>query len=474
MNIRSASGATPEHKTVHNLISERDAEITRLEREMLKMDYEADQDISQHWDCMSRSLRPTRSRKEVWMSDTNDYVVVRTTRLLEEQEPVQQKLLTLRRANQLSRATVASVRKIPNEVLSLIFQNYVDMDFSVWDLVDVCEQWKHVAFALPHLWSTIRITRISDHREDKRYHYRRSHLCDDPSRLKTILDRCGSVSLDVTIECYGDQDYVGGILACLKILNNSNVISRVKSLEINMGSPKVMEAWPECFLFASFTRLERIKLGSYISPSWYENIIRAISATSKRLQDFRSNYPGPSIAFPDHIWYSIKALELHYTIPPNCMDEVATKCSRLEELICNAYHWPNLNSPRINFPNLSNASFSCSAPSLRLLHLPVIQNLCISEYFRDRSIPSNPALDFMAFPELKKLSIRSSNLEQWFTNVSMDTLEDLKLVVFEGSLSPSILEGTSFGTFNVFWTFYPVSLHSCLLHLLIVPLGNMV
>ncbi|PVF95746.1 hypothetical protein CPB86DRAFT_799479 [Serendipita vermifera] len=129
-------------KSIRGLVSEREVEISLLEAKILEMDHEADQDIPQRWYCTGRPLRLTQKRKEHWMDETTDHVAIRTAKLLEEQEPVYQKLRSLKRANQLSRASIASVRKIPNEVLSLIFQEYVDMGHSVWALGTTAESLK--------------------------------------------------------------------------------------------------------------------------------------------------------------------------------------------------------------------------------------------------------------------------------------------------------------------------------------------
>ncbi|PVF95745.1 hypothetical protein CPB86DRAFT_827722 [Serendipita vermifera] len=211
-------------KAVRDLISGREAEMSRLEMKMLEIDYEADSDISQHWHCIGRSLRPTKRRKH---NNTNEDTILLTTKLLEEQEPIHQRVLFLRRANQLSRAFIAAVHKVPDEVLSLIFREYVDMNLSVWDLVDVCAKWQDAAFGTPHLWSTINITWRRFRGDNERiYHYRRSHLCSEQSYLKTILGRCGSVPLDVTLDYRLDQSDPEEVLDCIKVLNSPTIINR--------------------------------------------------------------------------------------------------------------------------------------------------------------------------------------------------------------------------------------------------------
>ncbi|PVF93963.1 hypothetical protein CPB86DRAFT_818381 [Serendipita vermifera] len=360
-----------------------------------------------------------------------------------------------RRANQLSRACIPGISKLPNELLSLIFQDYVDMDCSVWDLVDVCQRWHRVGFATPHLWSTIKMIGGSYQAKSReRCHEGRIHVCYEFSYFSTILNRCGSAPLDIVVEHPNSQGEIEETLACIKFINSPTVISQVRSLEMHIKSEAVMNAWPECFLSASFPRLERLIIGSYMIQSWYENLMQAVSTTSNRLHTLKTCQHAKTVALPDHLWSNVKVLQLGSSLSSKSMDEIAIKCSHLEELDSAAYPWPNLKGPETTFPNLLKASFVCYPSSFRLLHLPAIQSLQTAEPAGKPPPSWDSPLNFVTFSELRSMQIKSSSPQLWLTNVSMDKLNDLKLMIPDRTISPSVLQGTLLETFTTLQTLH--------------------
>jgi hypothetical protein len=458
MQSLSFRGYAPKSRTVQELISERNKEIELLESKILEMDYNADQDIYQYSECAGR-LRPLHGRQKRQTNDTGDYTIARTSKLLEEQDTIQQKIRSIQRANQLSRASIAGINKMPNEVLGLIFREYVDPDQSVWSLVDVCPQWRDVIYTTPHLWSSITLT--WDHgagNEETRSCRGRSHVCYHHNHFKTILDRSGSVILDVIIEYkrISSQD-VQEILKTLELLNSPSISNRVRSLDVRMGEAQiVMEAWTGCFFGASFTKLEHLKIGEGVSSRWNENLFRAISGTSTRLTTLKCYRDVYKIVLPDYIWRNIQVLQFRIAVLSGDMDRSIHKCLHVEELTCIGRPWPTSLSPAVTFSNLLTAAFSCLPTSFRLLQLPAIQNLRVYDLFRD---PHVTTLDFMTTPNLRSIEIDSLHPDEWLTNVSMDRLEELRLTIPRepiGSI-PNTLQGTSVHTFTALRTLFLAS-----------------
>ncbi|CAG8690457.1 297_t:CDS:2, partial [Acaulospora colombiana] len=458
MEVLASPASTPNSRAVRELVSKREAEIQALEARILRMDYEADQDMYQLQERPARSLRKLQSREMRRMGEIEKYVVSRTALLLEQQEPMRQRIICLRRANELSKASIAGMNKTPSEVISLIFREYIDSNHSVWDLVGVCKHWRHLAFGTPHLWKFITITSPQlDFERDLEVIFRKGqrHVCYRHSQFMKILDRCGSVALDIVIEWqlfWGKQ--FDEIVKCLKLLTHPSIMNRVESLTINVEAQELMDILPDYFLSTSFERLQYLTIGKHVSPGWHKNLFHAISRTSNKLHTFKSHYPADSIPLPTHIWLGIKTLQVGSPLKLDTMDEVVRRFSHVEHLTCLSYYWPDGESPCITFPHLLNASFLCLPSSIRLLDLPVVQKLRVSEHIWGPSESPTTILNLMDFPELKSLEVTSLQPDRWLTNISMPKLEVLRLVVPNESIGPATLRGTSLETFSALRTLY--------------------
>ncbi|PVF95743.1 hypothetical protein CPB86DRAFT_787755 [Serendipita vermifera] len=458
MENMPADGYNPKSKAILKLISAREREIELIKAEIYEMDYKADQDIYQRWECADRFLRPLRGRQVNPMGEVEDYTIFRTARLLEEQDPIFRQIRSLRRANTLSRASIAGMNKIPEEVLGLIFQEFVGMNHSVWRLVDVCQRWKHLALATPQLWSSITIAcdHYARYYQSKRYsHHGRSHPCRDLDQLKLCLDRSGSVALDIILEhesTWGKP--CGQMTECLRFLNGPDVIIRVKSLVINVESRELMDAWPECFLFASFQRLEHLEVGKHISEKWHTNLLHAISRTLPCLRTLQTYGSLESILLPEQVWQGLKSFQFGDRSSSSKIDGLVGNFSHVEELTCLSSPWPSLTSPSTVFANLRSATFCAQPSSFRRLQLPVIQNLRI---FDDYWVSSPTTLDLMTFPRLTSLEVKSRQPDKWLTNVSMDQLSYLRLFIPNDWMECTALKGTSLETFSRLQTLFLVS-----------------
>jgi hypothetical protein len=427
----------PGRKVVWDLISEREAEIESLRLKLKEMDQTADEDICEHWEREARQLRPLLDKIDKIKKDTENLITTRTATLLEDQDPVNEKIRSLRRANELSKASIAAIGQTPSEILSLIFREYIEMDCSVWDLVPVSQHWRRVALATPHLWNALTITscRIYYDREfkdnGKTYlSHGRRHICKDLARFRDILDRCGTVSLDVclTSSFYKEEDSaIEKVVACLKLLNSSSIIKRVMSLELNGSSTKLVTTWPDCFKAVSLTNLQHLKLSLRLSDEWRNNLFSSISNSTNRLQTFRTTIPFDSSAFSDRIWLGIRCLEFQPNFPIDQLNSWVEKITHLEKLLDLPCPWPSVTTPRSTFTNLIEVALKCTPRTIRRLYLPALQSLQISD--SGLLEPSGSTLESANYPSLTLMIIDSHRPDRWLTNISASRLESLNLTV---------------------------------------------
>jgi hypothetical protein len=88
--------------------------------------------------------------------------------------------------------------KLNFDVLSTIFGL---VDVSPWTLVHVDRLWRTIAFGIPHLWSSIRVTGIRAF--DTRY-IEGKEICNTPTRLEAALKRAGNTPLYLDLDLFID------------------------------------------------------------------------------------------------------------------------------------------------------------------------------------------------------------------------------------------------------------------------------
>ncbi|CAG7850334.1 SubName: Full=Uncharacterized protein {ECO:0000313/EMBL:CCA73879.1} [Serendipita indica DSM 11827] len=162
----------------------------------------------------------------------------------EEQEQVKEEI-----AYHQSIAT--KMRRFPHEVLSLIFEQCIEVDenFSPWTLMQVSRAWRSVAMHTRPLWSRIvvllenrdAVPRKGNRREDG------GEICDTVARLQRALARSAGGPLKVAIRGYGyAQTFYGDskqtVLAMLNALKM--VHDRIESLETTGAVGSWMEELP--------------------------------------------------------------------------------------------------------------------------------------------------------------------------------------------------------------------------------------
>jgi F-box-like len=154
--------------------------------------------------------------------------------------------ITLARADQLKHeilkrtAWLAPIRRIPSEVLSLIFVQVCKENWK--DLVNleaVCRHWRNVLLSTPRAWAFVLST---------------PSVSNFPIRqLNLWLSRCGTLKLHINLHPATSPDFVEalslhkktGNIQCLSLFNNSKLLRypfrRLK--ELRLGSECLVSRW---------------------------------------------------------------------------------------------------------------------------------------------------------------------------------------------------------------------------------------
>jgi hypothetical protein len=310
------------------------------------------------------------------------------------------------------------------------------MNYSVWDLVGVSKHWRHVAFTTPHLWNAFTIeagSEGSEHEEindgDHLHIYvGKRHVCREPAHMRSILDRCGSLYLDVAIKgpMYGRKPDLEDMIKCLKLLNCPSIMKKVMFLELEGCTQEMVTCWPDCFRDSPLQHLQKLVIRCSIPDEWRKNLFSSVSDTTTRLQTLIVHSSFDSNIFPDRIWLGIKFLKIGGHFISSQIDEWLDNASHLEELSCS--YWPSSTTPRRAFPSLTKIALHCTPGSIRRLHLPVLQNLHASDYRVIRSPePFDPMLESATYPTVYSMDIESYRPDQWLTNISAPRLTTLNL-----------------------------------------------
>ncbi|PVF99181.1 hypothetical protein CPB86DRAFT_796762 [Serendipita vermifera] len=145
-------------QVVRNIILEREREIQSLEAKLKDLEQARDNDISQKQASASQKMKELQTQMDKIAEDVDAYIEARKTEMHREQGPIDERIETLKRENEASRASIAPIGRDPNEILVLIFRQYVDLNLPVWDLAEISSYWRDVALNTPHLWNVLEIT----------------------------------------------------------------------------------------------------------------------------------------------------------------------------------------------------------------------------------------------------------------------------------------------------------------------------
>ncbi|KAG8816069.1 hypothetical protein FRC17_000474 [Serendipita sp. 399] len=178
----------------------------------------------------------------------------------------------------LNSSISTTLRTIPYEVLSTIFELYLEgYASSPWTLMGVCRQWRATAIQTKKLWSRILISNPSEYRHGSRW--KCGEICSSPELLQRALDRAGGAKLDVSLQYNHSYPRLDdrGFYDQVRSLQANDAHRRIRSLNTQACSAQWMRQ-------AKFDGLELPALESAYLTTASRDIKEHIFKTTLRLR----------------------------------------------------------------------------------------------------------------------------------------------------------------------------------------------
>jgi hypothetical protein len=351
----------------------------------------------------------------------------------QEQEPSDANLTLLRRTITFLKASIAPIKSTPNEVLDLIFQQYIAMNHSVWDLVEVSEQWKHIAFATPSLWNFLIITdppraelssSYNDHDGNVHYFQGRAHVVRTESSLKRLLSLSGGVPLHLAIDYHdgyeGDVHTVEEVIKRVMLAVNAQ---RIGSLDIQVTCPILAVSNLSCLEQASLRNLQHLTLWGPLPDQWRDLILRSISKNTIHLRSLCIRGEMQRINLPDHIWRRVHVLSV-FSAGLDVINQITTRTPHLIQLESVGQAWPDSITPESTLPKLQEVSLNTDPYSIRRLHMPILTVLNIKDSF---GISPDTPPEVATLPMVTSMALATDCPHKWLSNISCPMLQSLSL-----------------------------------------------
>jgi hypothetical protein len=350
----------------------------------------------------------------------------------------------------------SSVERVPFEILALIFEEYVGMNFSAWNLTKVCRAWKRAALWTPALWGVLVITQDRDNwftgqcsiddDGNKNFNIGKRNVCLKEEQLQRCLRRCAGAPLDVLIRCItDDRELTNELVKCLKALMIPSNTARIIRLELYLPFQSVARAWPECFQDARLHNIETLSMDPRISSRWTEGLFNAMSKTTSPGQDDLESI-SPS-TLPEEPWVNLRNFSI--SANPQEFNQIARRITQVTTIGHLPFGWPNRETPKVTFSHLVETNISANPFDFRRIHLPFLKKLVVwdgtARVFDEAAVPESCNL-----PKLIRFHIISQYLRQWFSNISIPNLEVLVLDSKKTQLNinPDVFKSTSLLTFT--------------------------
>jgi hypothetical protein len=327
-----------------------------------------------------------------------------------------------------------SLAILPNEILGLIFQEYLEFDLPVWHLTAVSKKWKEIALRTPSLWSRIDVIAISIY--SPTYHsfvdddhgtffYKGSrHICFDEKSLRTIITRSGATHLDICVECntrwLGSTDRV---LPALRSLQAPSISSRIAALRLDIQCSSVVDHFPDYFHSVSLKGLQRLEIES-LPPKWRPQLMHAVSATTRSLKVFNTAVYMQMESIADRVWLTVQCAILRNYVPATQIERILQKLSNVHEVSGIPRCWPSNATPSTTFRHLRKVNLTCDPISFRQLQCPSLEELHVLDHYGVSDDPDQSPL-FSEFPLLISFNLSSQRPHLWLSNLSLPKLTTL-------------------------------------------------
>lgn len=340
----------------------------------------------------------------------------------------------------------ADIQDVPSEILDHVFEKYVTMGQSPWDLTLVSRLWRMISLANPNLWRYIHIGELAAFQKPpytkwrikgsslSAISYGNRQVCSSAVDLTHAIRRTGLTTLNVTI-----GPLASGLENLVKRLFINPISSRIIRLEF-IDDHRFNQALMKDEI-GPFSALEQFFLPEGTNMDRVLPLVQSIQRTAFQLREFDlgSQLLGKLLEINSELKPEMmKPLfgRLHYlTMVGNGAREVDTYvryCSHLVGLTCDFPEWPN-ESATVDLPrNIQILSLNCAPRNLHYLHLSSLRELTLDD-------STNPDVSFLGsnsqigselldLPSLVTLRAASRSLD-WLMHLQAPRLRELFLQI---------------------------------------------
>ncbi|KAG8812305.1 hypothetical protein FRC17_002095 [Serendipita sp. 399] len=302
----------------------------------------------------------------------------------------------------VNRSISSILRAIPDEVLSVIFEFFVEEEYypGPWTLMAVCRQWRAAANQTRRIWSKILI-KVGYTSRHFRSRWDRGENCYTPALLQKALDRAGGAKLEITI----DDHYKlgrGDLNPFIDQLKANKAYLRIYALHTQLCSVSLLKK--ANFEEFKFPILDR----AYITPAVVD-IHKRIRKMAPRLRylEIRELREG-QLDWDLSLMHQLEDLLIegggeyrqhHCDAQAILMIGSASRLTTLRLVGITIPDSPGLEFPSLSFLHLEHATINCK------LHLPGLTTLAMwgSRIANDEAHP-------FTLPSLTSLKIDSATL----------------------------------------------------------------
>jgi hypothetical protein len=344
---------------------------------------------------------------------------------------------------------------LPNELIGLIFQEYIGMNLSVWDLTLVCKTWRRTAFATPSLWNHIelvifhpsKMTEASFRSHYGNYYQGRRHVCFDHDCLRSVIARTGSIPLDVGIKydinpqdssISVSNDPSSSQIHALQLILKPFISKRFISLYLDISHDYPLQELSEYIHSASFRSLQELYIVG-LPRDCHLEFMQVLSATNRTLESFHIFECMEVDAICDQVWQTVKYVYFVGVIPSKCLNAVFPNLYNAHEIIGHTTRFISSATPSFTFQDLQKLSMLCSPLHFRRIQYPSLQELSIFDpYYLMDDLEQDP--ESINLPHLVSFDLWTPRPHKWFSNVAMPRLVALKLHLMDYDYEPELFE----------------------------------
>lgn len=294
------------------------------------------------------------------------------------------------------RASIAPIRRVPQDVLSMIFGLCVrENATSPWTLMHVCRSWRAAAMHTAMLWNRIMIapSNWAGRRKGAPKFYEGMEVCTSAGQLERAIKQAGSTPLEVRLlisgtayrrwvwafSNYDPNEYSNQEREVHKLLghlNDLNIRVPLRALEIDTGERfSIPEKYLQCFVWTDIERL--------VLDGEYPMILSAVVESGARnLKVLSLDYPDIIDAIDTIPWAQLKELGVINSTDPlesPLLIDALRRCSNVETLTLKDVRVGNqdrADHPLVEMPSVTRLTLDLVVP-LWPIHCPNLTHLSI-------------------------------------------------------------------------------------------------